>query len=82
MLTYKAAYLFCDDGVHGEVLDFPGAITCGASLPEVRRLLASALKDLAEYALESGEALPRPDAALTRPDADLKEPIHCPTLTP
>lgn len=76
MLTYKAAYQFVEGGVHAHVLDFPGAITCGADLPEARRLLASALRDLAAYALECGEALPRPDPAAADPDADLEEPIH------
>ena len=76
MLTYKAAYQFVEGGVHAHVLDFPGAITCGADLGEARRLLASALRDLAEYALERGEPLPRPDPAQCDPDADLEEPIY------
>ncbi len=76
MLTYKAAYQFIEGGVHAHVIDFPGAITCVADLNEARRLLASALLDLAGYALERGEALPLPDASATDPDADLEEPIH------
>lgn len=76
MLTYKAAYQFVEGGVHAHVLDFPGAITCGADLAEARRLLASALLDLANYALEQGESLPRPDPSLSDPDADVEEPIH------
>ena len=28
MLTYKAMYKFVEGGVHAEVLDFPGVITC------------------------------------------------------
>ena len=54
MLTYKAAYQFIEGGVHAHVLDFPGAITCGSDLAEARRLLASALLDMAEFALERG----------------------------
>lgn len=76
MLTYKAAYQFVDGGVHAHVLDFPGAITSGPDLAEARRLLASALLDLAEYALERGEPLPRPNPSLTDPDADVEEPIY------
>jgi predicted RNase H-like HicB family nuclease len=76
MLKYKAAYQFVEGGVHAHVLDFPGAITCGADLTEARRLLASALVDLAELSLERGEPLPRPDASLTDPDADLEEPLY------
>lgn len=76
MLTYKAAYQFVDGGVHAHVLDFPGAITCGADIDEARRLLASALLDLASYALEQGESLPHPDPTLLDPDADVEEPIH------
>lgn len=76
MLTYKAMYKFLDAGVHAEVLDFPGTITCGETLPEARRLLASALVDMAETALLRGEPLPRPDPLCTDPTADLEEPIH------
>jgi hypothetical protein len=76
MLTYKAAYRFVEDGVHAQILDFPSAVTCGADLVEARRLLASALLDLANYALEQGEPLPLPDPSLADPDADVEEPIH------
>ncbi|MDX1967191.1 MAG: hypothetical protein SFV23_08475 [Planctomycetaceae bacterium] len=76
MLTDTAAYLFRDDGVDGEVLGLPAAITCGASLPEARSLPASALKDMAEFALESGEALLLPAATIHPADADLDEPRH------
>jgi predicted RNase H-like HicB family nuclease len=76
MLTYKAAYQFVEGGVHAHVLDFPGAITCGADLAEARRLLASALLDMAAFALERGEPLPRPDPSLCDPGADIEEPIH------
>jgi predicted RNase H-like HicB family nuclease len=76
MLTYKAAYQFVEGGVHAHLLDFPGAITCAADLDEARRLLASALLDLADLCLERGEPLPIPDPALTDPDADIEEPLH------
>jgi predicted RNase H-like HicB family nuclease len=64
------------EGVHAEVLDFPGVITWGASLEEARRLLASALVDMAETSLLRGEPLPPPDPSSTDPDADLEEPIY------
>jgi len=76
MLTYKAMYKFLDDGVHGEVLDFPGAITCGKDLSETRRLLAGALVDMAETTLLEGESLPIPNSSITDEEADLEEPIH------
>lgn len=76
MLTYKAMYKFLDHGVHAEVLDFPGTITQGENLREARRLLASALADMAETALLQGESLPQPDPSRTNPEADLEEPIH------
>ena len=76
MLTYKALYKFLDHGVHAEVLDFPGTITCGVNLEEARRLLASALADMAETSLLRGEPLPQPDPSLTDPEADMEEPIH------
>lgn len=76
MLTYKAAYKFLNDGVHGEVLDFAGVITCGRNLDETRRLLASALVDMAETNLTLGESLPLPDFTLSNSEADLEEPIY------
>ena len=75
MLTYKAMFKFVGEGVHAEVIDFPGVITCGAGLEEARRLLASALVDMAETACANGEALPQPDPACTDPEADIEEPI-------
>ena len=76
MLTYKAMYQFCDDGVHAEVLDFPGAISCGQTIEEARTNLAGALVDMAETHFLNGESLPRPNPQLTDTDADLEEPIH------
>lgn len=76
MLTYKAMYKFIDDGVHGEVLDFPGAITCGKDLTEARRLLAGALVDMAETSLLEGQSLPTPNSSITDSESDLEEPIH------
>ena len=76
MLIYKAIYKFLDEGVHAEVLDFPGTITCGRTLQEARRLLESALVDMAETTLLHGEPLPQPDPSLTDAAADVEEPIH------
>jgi len=76
MLTYKAMYKYLDEGVHAEVLDFPGVITWGTNLEDARRLLASALVDMAETNLLKGELLPKPDSTCTGPDADLEEPIY------
>jgi predicted RNase H-like HicB family nuclease len=76
MLTYKAMYKFLGDGVHGEVLDFPGVITCAQNLEEARRMLASALVDMSETSLLRGEQLPKPEPNSTDPEADLEEPIH------
>ena len=76
MLTYKAMYKFLEDGVHGEVLDFAGVITCGKNLDEARHLLASALVDMAETNLLLGESLPTPNPQLTDKEADLDEFIQ------
>ena len=76
MLTYKAMFKFLDQGVRGEVLDFPGTITFAATLEEARRLLASALADMAETNLLQGESLPQSDPSCTDADADSEEPLH------
>jgi predicted RNase H-like HicB family nuclease len=75
MLKYKAGYKYIDGGVHAQVLDFPAAITCAADLNEARRLLAIALVDVAEAAVESGQVLPVPDPTAFDPEMDLEEPI-------
>lgn len=69
-------YKYLPDGVHGEVLDFPGVITCGKDLEESRRELADALVDMAETNLLLGDSLPLPNILVTDPEADLEEPIH------
>lgn len=76
MLVYKASYVYLDDGVHGEVVDFPGVISSGNTINETRRLLAGALEDMAETNILMGDPLPVPNPEATNPDADLEEPIH------
>jgi predicted RNase H-like HicB family nuclease len=76
MVTYKAKFKFVEGGVHGEVLDFPGVITCGDTLDEARRLLRCALVDMAETNLSLGDPLPVPDPTRSDADADIEEPIH------
>ena len=76
MLVYKAMYRYLDAGVHAEVLDFPGVISCGEDLEQARRLLASALVDMAQVSLERGESLPLADPNVTDSDSDLEAPIQ------
>lgn len=76
MLTYKASFKFLEDGVHAEVLDFAGVITCGNNIGEAREMLAGALVDMAETNLMLGEKLPVPNPSLTDAESDLEEPIH------
>jgi predicted RNase H-like HicB family nuclease len=76
VLTYKAMVKYLDEGIHAEVLDFPGVITWAADLEQARRLLSSALVDMAETSLLQGEPLPRPNPNATDPEADWEEPIY------
>jgi predicted RNase H-like HicB family nuclease len=76
MITYKAMYCIEPDGVHAEVLDFPGAISCAATLEDARIWLASALVDMAETYLIQGKALPIPDPSVHDEEADIEEPIY------
>ena len=76
MITYRAMYKFVDDGVHAEVLDFPGVISCGTDLEQARSLLHGALVDMAETNLLHGESLPAPNPSATDSESDLEEPIH------
>ncbi len=76
MITYRAMYKFLPGGVHAEVLDFPGVMTCAEDLGTARRLLASALQDMAEAAAMAGESLPSPNPSATSSESDLEEPIY------
>jgi hypothetical protein len=76
MIRYKAGYKHVATGVHAQVLDFPAAITCATDLDGARRLLAVALVDVAETAVESGEPLPLPDPSVSDPEMDIEEPIY------
>jgi hypothetical protein len=76
MIQYKAGYKFVGGGVHAQVLDFPAAITCADNLPDARRLLALALVDVAEAALERGTPLPIPNSLIVDPEMDVEEPIY------
>jgi predicted RNase H-like HicB family nuclease len=76
MLTYTAAYKVLEDGVHGEVIDFPGVITSGSDIAQARRLLAGALVDMAETNIALGESLPAPKSGVSEIEADIVEPIH------
>jgi predicted RNase H-like HicB family nuclease len=76
MLRYKAGFKFVESGAHAQVLDFPAAITCARDLAEARRLLGVALVDVAEAAVESGQALPVPNPEVFDPEMDIDEPIY------
>ena len=76
MLQYKAGFKYVEGGVHAQVLDFPAAITCAGDLSEARRLLGIALVDVAEAAVESGQALPVPDPEVFDVEMDIEEPIY------
>lgn len=76
MLQYRAGYKFVDGGVHAQVIDCPEAITCGNDLDDARRMLASALLDMAETRLLMGEPLPLPNPEATDHEMDITEPIY------
>lgn len=76
MITYKAAFKSSDHGVHAEVLDFPGVVSCGRDLDHAREMLSGALADMAETYLLHGKPLPLPNQDQEDPEADLEEPIH------
>jgi predicted RNase H-like HicB family nuclease len=76
MITYTAGYKIDSDGVHAEVFDFPGVITCGSELNEAREMLADALVGMAEINLKWGEPLPKPNPTAVQADFDVIEPIR------
>ena len=76
MLRYKAGFKSVCTGVHAQVLDFPAAITWAPDLEQARKALAVALVDVAEAAVESGQALPMPDPKILDAEMDIEEPIY------
>jgi len=76
MLRYHVAFYLpqaAGELVVAEALDFPGAVSQGFDLPDARRMISSALEDLAQLLLEEGKPLPAPDPDASAPDADLIE---------
>ncbi len=76
MLEYHAAFYMPKkpgEMVVVDVLDFPGVLSQGFDLADARRMIASAMEDLAESYLEEGRALPVPDPEAGDPKADLIE---------
>jgi predicted RNase H-like HicB family nuclease len=76
MLQYHAAYYEIEDGWYmAKVLDFPGAVSQGRTLRSARRMIRDALAGLAEFILEKGEPLPRPNPRARDKTAANQEPI-------
>jgi len=78
MLQYHVAFTMPrgeDRMVIAEVLDFPGALSQRFDLADARRMIASALEDMAELYLDEGRPLPTPSATATDPEADFVELI-------
>lgn len=76
MLRYHVAYYLPKPGdsmVVVDVLDFPGVFSQGFDLADARRMIASALQDMAKLTIEEGQALPLPDNSVSDPGADLIE---------
>ena len=76
MLQYHVAYYLpreTEKMIVAEVLDFSGAISQGFDLTDARLMISSALRDLAQLALEEGKPLPIPNPQAMAQDADLIE---------
>jgi predicted RNase H-like HicB family nuclease len=76
MLRYHVAYHLPrgdDRMVVAEVLDFPGVLSQGFDLADVRLMIATAIVDIAQIHLEEGKPLPVPNPDATAGDADLIE---------
>jgi predicted RNase H-like HicB family nuclease len=77
MLEYHAAYYEIEDGWYmAKVLDFAGAVSQGRTLPSARRMIRDALRGLADFILEKGDALPRPNPAANDRTAVFSEVIR------
>ena len=76
MLEYHAAYYVIEDGwFMAKVLDFPGVVTQGKNLDAAKKMLRSALQDMAIWYMEDGKAFPQPNPKLKDKKAVIVEPI-------
>ena len=76
MLEYHAAYYKGEEGWYTvQLLDFPAVISQGRTVRSARRMIADALRCMAEWYLDDGQALPRPNPKARDRKADLVEPI-------
>jgi predicted RNase H-like HicB family nuclease len=78
MLVYHAAYYHDKStGWHtAAVLDFPGVLSQGRTLNSARRMIKDALRTMAEWYLEDGKPLPRPNPRVKDKGADVIEPLR------
>lgn len=77
MLEYHAAYYEIEDGWYmGVVLDFPGVATQGKTLNAARRMLRSAIEDMAAWYMEDGKPFPKPNLRARDKKAVVLEPIR------
>ena len=77
MLQYHAAYYPIEDGWYMvRVLEFPGVISQGKNIKHARMMIKDALCLMAEYKLDQGEGLPRPNPRARDKKAELVEPIQ------
>jgi len=81
MLRYHVAYYLPRSGDRtavAEALDFPGAVSQGFDLADARRMISSAMEELAQMLLNEGKPFARPDPEASAPEADLVELLPLP----
>jgi predicted RNase H-like HicB family nuclease len=77
MLEYHAAYYPFEDGWYmAKVLDFPGVVTQGKTLQAAKKMLRSALQDMADWHMDDGRPFPLPNSKVKDKKAALVEPIR------
>ncbi len=77
MLEYHAAYYPVEDGWHMvRCLDFPGVISQGKTLRSARFMIRDALREMAQWFMEEGKPLPRPNPRARDRKAILVESIR------
>ena len=77
MLEYHAAYYRIQDGWYlAKVLGFPGVVTQGKSLNAAKKMLRSALQDMALWYIEDGKPLPQPKANAKDKKAAIAETVR------
>jgi predicted RNase H-like HicB family nuclease len=77
MLEYHAAYYKEESGWYVvRLIDFPGVLSQGRTLQSARRMIRDALQSMADWYMEDGQPMPKPNPRARDKHADHTETVR------